>query len=161
MDATLPQLKEPLKIILFEPEIPPNIGAVSRLCACLGSPLYLAGKLSFDENHPARKRAGLDYWDKVEKIYLPDTQSLFDLVGERYFLFTTKVGRSLYDATFQPGDALIFGSETRGLPPKMLETHRQHALRIPMQKNIRSLNLANAVAIAAYEATRQLHLLTP
>ena len=160
MDAILPQLQEPIKIILFEPQIPPNIGAVSRICACIGSPLYLAGDLSFDENHPRRKRAGLDYWELVEKIYLRDAHEMFERVGERYFLFSTKVGKSMYEAEFRPGDALIFGSETAGLPPQMVQEHAAHALRIPMVADVRSLNLANSVGIAAYEAVRQIHRLS-
>jgi len=155
----LTPIENPLKIVLVEPEIPPNVGAISRICACIGSPLVLCGPLTFDENHPKRKRAGLDYWDKVIKEYYPDFDAfLAQHTGTCWFL-STKVGRSLYEARFRPGDALVFGSETRGLPAALLARHPETALRIPMIADIRSLNVANAAAIAAYEAIRQIHSL--
>ncbi|PKN47134.1 MAG: tRNA (uridine(34)/cytosine(34)/5-carboxymethylaminomethyluridine(34)-2'-O)-methyltransferase TrmL [Deltaproteobacteria bacterium HGW-Deltaproteobacteria-17] len=154
---SLSPIPSPVKIVLVEPEIPPNVGAISRICACIGSPLVLCGPLTFDENHPKRKRAGLDYWDKVEKEYHPDFETFFaQHTGTCWFL-STKVGRSLYEARFRPGDALVFGSESRGLPPELLARHQDTALRIPMIADIRSLNVANAAAIAAYEAVRQVY----
>ena len=155
----LKPLSPPLLIVLVEPEIPPNVGAISWICVCIGAPLVLCGPLTFDENHPKRRRAGLDYWDKVEKIYHPDFDTF--LAGHRgtcWFL-STKVGRSLYEARFSPGDALVFGSESRGLPAALLARHEATALRIPMIAGIRSLNVANAAAIAAFEAVRQVHAL--
>ncbi len=154
---SLSPIANPLKIVLVEPEIPPNVGAISRICACIGAQLVLCGPLTFDENHPKRKRAGLDYWDKVEKAYFPDFEAfLAQHTGGCWFL-STKVGRSLYEARFRPGDALVFGSETRGLPAELLARHEDTALRIPMITAIRSLNVANAAAIAAYEAVRQVY----
>lgn len=153
----LAPLSPPLKIVLVEPEIPPNVGAVSRICACIGAPLVICGPVTFDENHPKRKRAGLDYWDKVVKEYWPDFESFAAQHEGRCWLLSTKVGRSLYDARFAPGDALVFGPETRGLPPALLARYEGMALRIPMQAGIRSLNVANAAAIAAYEAVRQVY----
>jgi tRNA (cytidine/uridine-2'-O-)-methyltransferase len=148
-----------LKIVLVEPQIPPNIGAISRVCACIGAPLYIVGKLAFDENHPKRKRAGLDYWDLVEKIYVDSMDELLSSFNGRFFLLSTKVGNSIYKGNFQPGDALIFGSETKGLEEKFIKKYEDKTLRIPMVKDVRSLNLANAVAIAAFEALRQIHSL--
>ena len=157
MDIYIPE-RQNLKIALVEPVIPPNVGAVSRLCACIGASLYIVGKIGFEENHPKRKRAGLDYWDKVEKIYIPSTEEFFEMFPEEnMFLFSTKVGKSLYDAKFKEGDILIFGSETKGLDPKWLNKYKERSFRIPMIKDIRSLNLANSSAIAAYEAIRQIH----
>lgn len=149
----------PLKMVLVEPEIPPNIGAVSRICACIGSPLYIVGKVAFDENHPRRKRAGLDYWELVEKFYEPDIDAFFEKLGGRFHLFSTKVGNSMYDARYLPGDALAFGSETKGLPRWLLDKYPDNCVRIPMMRDIRSLNLANSAGIGAYEAIRQIHSL--
>ena len=154
---SLPSCRRPFKIVLVEPEIPPNVGAISRLCACTGASLVLCGRLTFDENHPKRKRAGLDYWDKVIKEYHDDFDSFFRQHEGTCWFLSTKVGRSLYRATFREGDALVFGSETRGLPPELLARHEDYALRIPMVENIRSLNVANAAGIAAYEALRQIY----
>ncbi len=153
----LPVLPRPLKIVLVEPEIPPNVGAVSRICACIGSPLVICGPYTFDENHPKRRRAGLDYWDKVEKEYWPDFETFAAQHEGTCWLMSTKVGKSLYEARFAPGDALVFGPETRGLPASLLARYERTALRIPMRAGIRSLNVANAAAIAAYEAVRQVH----
>lgn len=150
---------DPIKMVLVEPEIPPNIGAVSRICACIGSPLYIVGTISFDENHPRRKRAGLDYWELVQKLYEPDIDAFFEKLQGKFHLFSTKVGNSMYDAKFHPGDALAFGSETKGLPKWLLEKYPEKCVRIPMMKDIRSLNLANSAGIAAYEAIRQIHSL--
>lgn len=147
----------PLKLVLVEPEIPPNVGAISRICACIGAHLVVCGPYTFDENHPKRKRAGLDYWDKVVKEYWPNFESFAAQHSGTCWLMSTKVGKSLYNARFSPGDALVFGPETRGLPSSLLARYENTSLRIPMQKNIRSLNVANAAAIAAYEAIRQIY----
>ncbi|MBN2722537.1 MAG: tRNA (cytidine(34)-2'-O)-methyltransferase [Deltaproteobacteria bacterium] len=155
----LRELDKPVVITLVEPEIPPNIGAVSRLCACIGSPLHIVGKIGFDENHPRRKRAGLDYWDLVEKTYFEDIDVYFEARKDKIWLFSTKVGQGLYEAEFKKGDYLSFGSETKGLPKWLIEKYPHRCLRIPMMENIRSLNLANSAAIAAYEAVRQVHKL--
>jgi len=153
----LNSLDKPLKIVLVEPEIPPNVGAISRICACIGAHLVVCGPYTFDENHPKRRRAGLDYWDKVVKEYWPDFESFAARHEGTCWLMSTKVGKSLYEARFSPGDALVFGPETRGLSASLLAQYERTALRIPMQKGIRSLNVANAAAIAAYEAVRQIY----
>ncbi|MGM0596988.1 MAG: tRNA (cytidine(34)-2'-O)-methyltransferase [Myxococcota bacterium] len=157
MSIYLPKNTTPLNIALVEPKIPPNIGAISRICACTGSTLYIVGEVTFRENHPKRKRAGLDYWDKVEKIYIEEIDDFFEETGPNFYLFSTKVGNSIYEIKFKPGDFLVFGSETTGLPEYLLKKYQTKSCRIPMIKNIRSLNLANSVGIAAYEALRQIH----
>ncbi len=155
-ESTLPHQTDPLKIVLVEPKIPPNVGAIGRICACIGSPLYIVGPVTFSEDHPKRRRAGLDYWDKVKKIYLDSFDDFLAMhPGVRFHLFTKKTQRSLFMVRFQPGDALVFGSETSGLPPEITERYQEHAVRIPMVEGVRSLNLANSVGIAAYEAIRQ------
>ncbi len=146
----------PLGIVLVEPKIPPNVGAVSRICAALGAPLHLVGRLTYREDHPARRRAGLDYWPLVEKAYHEDWAALrASCPGRRFHLLSVRAGRSLYEVRFEPGDLLAFGSEDDGLPAAITEAHPEECVRIPMVRGVRSLNLASSVAIAAYEAARQ------
>lgn len=156
-DLLVAPLAPPLRVVLVEPRIPPNVGAVSRLCAAVGAPLVLVGPVTFREDHPARRRAGLDYWHLVEKIHLP----AFGALGETFpgagmHLFSTRAGRSLFQVAFQPGDLLIFGSEDDGLPAGIQDAHPEACVRIPMVRGVRSLNLSSSVAIAVYEAARQL-----
>jgi tRNA (cytidine/uridine-2'-O-)-methyltransferase len=145
------------EVVLVEPEIPPNTGNIIRLCAATGARLHLIEPLGFHLDDRALRRAGLDYHEfAVAKQYrsFDDFRTLYG--AERVFAFTTRGSRSLYAAEFQPGDVLLFGSETRGLSASVLETiSDQRRLRIPMQAGRRSLNLANAVAIGLYEALRQ------
>ena len=161
-ELTLPRFDPPLRIVLVEPRIPPNVGAASRICAALGAPLYLVGKLTFQEDHPARRRAGLDYWQVVEKVRLG---SFDDLLAQhpdaRFHLFSTGAGRSLFEVSFEAGDFLVFGSEDDGLPKELLKKHAAACVRIPMVRGIRSLNVTNAIGIAAYEAARQLVATAP
>jgi tRNA (cytidine/uridine-2'-O-)-methyltransferase len=149
--------KPPLRIVLLEPRIPPNVGAVSRICAAMGAPLVIVGAVTFQEDHPARRRAGLDYWPLVDKVYLPDFEALREAFPvSRFHLLTTRAGRSLYQVRFGAGDLLVFGSEDEGLPADLQEAHPRACVRIPMVRGVRSLNLSSSVAIAGYEATRQL-----
>ena len=145
-----------LNIVLYEPEIPQNTGNIARLCACLGAKLYLVGRLGFSLSDKYTKRAGLDYWDKVD---IEHVNSLDELINEnknsRFFYFTTKTKNKYTDIEYLKGDFLIFGPETRGIPENILEKNAQFCATIPMKKNTRSLNLSNSVAIAAYEAFRQ------
>lgn len=144
-------------IILFEPEIPPNTGNVIRLCANTGATLHLVKPLGFHLDAKALRRAGLDYRELAEVRVHASFRDCLDSLGDpRWFAFTTR-GQCRHDqATFLAGDALVFGPETRGLPPSMLETcPGDRRLRIPMLAGVRSLNLSNAVAIALYEAWRQ------
>jgi tRNA (cytidine/uridine-2'-O-)-methyltransferase len=147
-----------LHIVLYQPEIPPNTGNIIRLCANLGYYLHLIEPLGFELDDKRLRRAGLDYaeWASVRN-YKSLELFLDEHKPARIYAFTTKASHSLYEARFQPGDALLFGPESRGLPADVLNRWApQQYLRIPMQPVSRSLNLSNAVAVACYEAWRQL-----
>lgn len=144
-------------IVLFEPEIPPNTGNIIRLCANSGARLHLIRPLGFQFDDRQLRRAGLDYreWVAVQ-LHRDLATFLAEVQPARLFAFTTKGGRSYHTVTYRPGDALLFGPETRGLPARVLaEIAPEQRLRIPMRPGARSLNLANAVAIAVYEVWRQ------
>ena len=147
-------------IVLVHPEIPPNTGNVIRLTANTATELHLVEPLGFRMDDRELKRAGLDYHEyarvSVHGDFAACRRSL-DAVGKRrYFAFTTSASRSSYDVSFAPGDVLVFGSETAGLPVDVLAEFAPDAqLRIPMRAGVRSLNLSNAVAVAVYEAWRQ------
>lgn len=148
-----------LHIVLYQPEIPPNTGNIIRLCANLGYPLHLIQPLGFTLDDKRLRRAGLDYheWAKVETHVNLD-HFIETHRPSRIYAFTTRASRSLYEARFGPGEALLFGPETSGLPGSLLQRFGpEHCLRIPMQPASRSLNLSNAVAVACYEAWRQLN----
>jgi len=144
-------------VVLVEPEIPPNTGNIGRLCLATQSTLHLVRPLGFSTNDRALKRAGLDYWKEVDRREwnslgeLQSTQSS----AARYFYLTTKATRPYYTISFQPGDYLVFGRETKGLPDGLLKTHPDNLITIPMH-GTRSLNLATAVAIVLFEAVRQI-----
>jgi tRNA (cytidine/uridine-2'-O-)-methyltransferase len=146
-------------VVLVEPEIPPNTGNVGRLCLATKSKLHLVKPLGFSLDDRQLKRAGLDYWDDVElKVW----ESLDELLkvkraADRQFFVTTKSKRAYWTVKFRPGDFLIFGRETKGLPESLLATHRSDCITIPME-GVRSLNLATAVGVVLYEAIRQQHL---
>ncbi len=145
-----------ISIVLVEPEIPENTGNISRTCACTGMPLYLIGKLGFEITQSRVKRAGLDYWDKLHVEHLPDLSALTDRFGEEKFYYFSSKATRLYTDVAYPEDAfLVFGKETKGLPPELVSAHPDRALRIPMRPMLRCLNLSNSVAVAAYEALRQ------
>lgn len=142
-------------VVLVEPEIPPNTGNVGRLCVATGSTLHLVEPLGFSLDDRQLKRAGLDYW---EALLLRQWRSLEELEQAnrlgRFFYFTTKVSRPYFEVQFTPGDFLVFGRETKGLPETLLTRNRESCLTIPMLAT-RSLNLATAVAIILFEAMRQ------
>ena len=146
-----------LNIVLVEPEIPQNCGNIARTCAATKSRLHLIRPLGFDISEKAVRRAGLDYWNLVEVI---DYENLDDFFArnqvERMWCLSTKAPRCYTEATFQDGDYLFFGKETKGLPEDFLEAHRNSCVKIPMLEEARSLNLSNAGAITVYEALRQL-----
>src|SRR4051812_33418375 len=143
-------------VVLVEPEIPPNTGNVGRLCLATASTLHLVKPFGFRIDDKQLKRAGLDYWDEVQLR----TWKSFDELQRaqhpdaRYFFLTTKSKSAYFDITFQPGDFLVFGRETKGLPESLLAANSTNSLTIPMQ-GTRSLNLATAVAIVLFEAVRQ------
>lgn len=147
-----------LNVVLYQPEIPPNTGNIIRLCANTGSRLQLVGPLGFTLDDSRLKRAGLDYheWATVEQY--DDWPSYLERnAATRLWAFSTR-GRRLYsEASFRRGDSLLFGPETSGLPQPLLdEAGAGRTLRLPMVANSRSLNLSNTVAVAVYEAQRQL-----
>lgn len=155
-----PRLDTPFHIALVEPEIPPNTGAVARTCAATGSPLHLIGELGFRIDEQSVRRAGLDYWHLVDLRRHESFEAFLEAEpGRRLHLFTANTDRSYLDADFQPGDVLVFGRESVGLPQSILERFPDRAVAIPTLGEVRSLNLSNAVAIALYEALRQVDAL--
>ena len=148
----------PLHVVLFQPEIPPNTGNVIRLCANSGATLHLVRPLGFRLDARAVRRAGLDYRDLADLREHPSLQACLEsLARPRWFAFTTRGGARYDSVRYQDGDALVFGPETRGLPADVLAAcPADRWVRIPMRPGSRSLNLSNAVAVAVYEAWRQL-----
>ncbi len=151
-------LHEPLlHIVLFEPEIPQNAGNVGRTCVAVGAKLWLVRPLGFRLDQRQLRRAGMDYWDHLDCEIVPNWASLQQrLPGSPMWLMTKTADRPYTSAKFALGDVLVFGSESRGLPPSLLQAHEDRCLRIPMRPEARSLNLACSVAVAAYEARRQM-----
>jgi tRNA (cytidine/uridine-2'-O-)-methyltransferase len=150
-----------LAIVLVHPEIPPNTGNVIRLAANCGAELNLVEPLGFRLEDRALKRAGLDYHEYARVVTHRDWEACRSAIdprgSRRWFALTTSAKRSLYECEFRPEDVLVFGRETSGLPETILaEFEPDSRLRIPMRPNVRSINLSNAVAIAVYEAWRQL-----
>ncbi len=147
-----------LHVILFRPEIPPNTGNVIRLCANTGAALHLIRPLGFELDDARLRRAGLDYHEYARVAVHDDLTRCLDAIGApRVFAFTTRGRVAHVDARFADGDALLFGCETAGLPAEVLEMiPAEQRLRLPMRPDSRSLNLSNTVAVAVYEAWRQL-----
>ena len=154
-------LAPPFHVVLVEPEIPPNTGAVARTCAATRSPLHLVGTLGFSIEDHAVRRAGLDYWHLVD-IHRHESFDAFEKSAQsnRIHLFSAKARRSYLEADLRPGDALVFGRESVGLPEELLVGHGR-VWGIPTAGRVRSLNLSNAVAIVLYEALRQSGALQP
>src|SRR3954451_23725101 len=147
-------------VVLVHPEIPPNTGNVIRLTANTATELHLVQPLGFRMDDRELKRAGLDYHEYARVRVHPDfpmcKRALESDRPRRFYAFATQAEQSLYDARFAPGDALVFGCESRGLGDDVLaQFAAEHRLRIPMRPGVRSLNLSNAVAVAVYEAWRQ------
>ncbi|HJL19682.1 MAG TPA: tRNA (cytidine(34)-2'-O)-methyltransferase [Sandaracinaceae bacterium LLY-WYZ-13_1] len=146
----------PFHVVLVEPEIPPNTGAVARTCVGTDSPLHLVGPLGFDISEHAVRRAGLDYWPLLE-LHRHDDFDAFRRAHPalRPTLFSANAERSYLEADLRPGDALVFGRESVGLPKALLEAHADRVFGIPTAGGVRSLNLSNAVAVALFEALRR------
>jgi tRNA (cytidine/uridine-2'-O-)-methyltransferase len=145
-------------VALVEPEIPPNTGNVGRLCLATKSTLHLVKPLGFSLDDRQLKRAGLDYWGDVDlRVWDSLDELMRSSADARCFLVTTKTKRAYWDVKFRPGDFLIFGRETKGLPEELLAGKAKDCITIPME-GTRSLNLATAVGIVLYEAIRQQHL---
>ena len=145
-----------INIVMVEPEIPQNTGNVARTCAATGARLHLVGPMGFTIDDKKLKRAGLDYWQYLDITYYKNTQEFFEKNPEaNCFFYTTKARRVHSDVKYPDKCYLLFGKETKGLPEELLLENPDTCVRIPMQGEIRSLNLSNSVAIAVYEVLRQ------
>ena len=153
---------QPFNIVLIEPEIPPNTGNIARLCAATGTSLHLVGKLGFSTDDRYLKRAGLDYWEHVDIRYWQDLEALHCTYPDaRYYYLSTKVARNYLQVRFAPGDFIVFGKETKGLPQELLAANPDTSITIPMPADkVRSLNLSTSAGIVLYEALRQVGALT-
>jgi tRNA (cytidine/uridine-2'-O-)-methyltransferase len=149
-----------LHVVLHQPEIPYNTGSVGRTCVAVGAKLWLVRPLGFRVDDYYLRRAGLDYWEHLEWAVVDDWQALMaqlavEAPDKQPWMFTKTAERLYTEVSFERGDVMVFGSESYGLPPSLLENNHDRALRIPIRSQVRSLNLSNSVAIAAYEAVRQ------
>jgi len=154
--SELSPVDPPLNVVLVHPRIPPNTGNVARLCACTGARLHLVGPLGFSIADSELKRAGLDYWPHVFERLYPSLEAFLAEHGEaRLHLTSARGTRSYTEASYQPGDFLLFGSETEGLPRSLLDARPDQVLSVPMLPDRRSLNLSTCVGIVTYEALRQ------
>ena len=145
-----------MHVVLFQPEIPSNTGNISRTCAVTGVSLHLIEPLGFSIDDKHLKRAGLDYWDKLDLHLYHDWESFLAVnPTANLYLATTKGSIHYTQFNYKADDYLVFGRETAGLPDEIRAAYKDHCIRIPMGKDIRSLNLANSVAIVLYEALRQ------
>ncbi len=144
----------PLHVVLVEPEIPPNTGNVARLCAATGCALHLVEPLGFSIDDRELKRAGLDYWHALGVVMHPSLDAFLERTAERRrWFFSTHAARHYAEVSFEHGDMLVFGRETRGLPKALILAEQERALRIPMRPGtVRSINLSTAVGIATYGA---------
>jgi len=145
-----------LNIVLVEPQIPQNTGNISRTCAVTGARLHLVRPLGFEVTDKHLKRAGLDYWDKLDLTYYDGLEDFFSRNKNGIFFYFTTKGRKVHSEVEYPDNAyIIFGREDKGLPEVLLHENPDNCVRIPMRNELRSLNLSNSVAIAAYEILRQ------
>ncbi len=148
-----------LNIVLLEPEIPQNTGNIARTCAALGAVLHLIKPLGFSIDQASIRRAGLDYWDKLALRVHDNFEDFLQSIGrentDKLWFFSTKSSKKYFEQKIDLPCFLVFGKETAGLPINLLERFRSQTLRVPMGENIRSLNLSNTVAIAAYDVMRQ------
>ncbi len=146
-----------LNVVLVEPEIPQNTGNIARTCACFGMRLHLIEPMGFVPSERNLKRSGCDYWDKVEIVRWSCLEAFLEAhKGARFHLFTGRTEIRYTDVVYEDEDYLLFGRESTGLPEELLDAFATSCVRIPMQEVARSLNVSNAVAIAAAEAQRQL-----
>jgi tRNA (cytidine/uridine-2'-O-)-methyltransferase len=151
--------KKLVRIVLVEPEIPQNTGNIGRTCVGTNCELHIIGPTGFEITDANLKRAGLDYWQHLTWYKYDNYDQWFSKVEkkDRVFYFTTKVKQTYYDVNYQVGDWLVFGKETKGLPPEIIQKNHEQAVTIPQPGQVRSLNLATSVAIAVYEAHRQIY----
>ena len=145
-------------IVLLEPEIALNTGNIGRTCSVAGAKLHLIRPLGFRLSEKEIKRAGLDYWEELAPSVYDDTGDFFEknpAAKERCFFATTKALNTYSDVSYRPGDYIMFGKESAGIPEELLKENREMCIRIPMVKDKRSLNLSNSAAVILYEALRQ------
>ena len=145
-----------LNIVLVEPEIPQNTGNIARTCAATGASLHLIEPMGFTVTDAKLKRAGLDYWNKLDITYYKNIEDFYERTkGGEYFYFSTKAPRCYTDIAYPNPCYLIFGKESAGIPETILKKNLSRTVRIPMRESLRSLNLSNSAAIAVYEVLRQ------
>mgnify|MGYP005754915911 FL=1 len=145
-----------MNIVLYEPEMPANTGNIGRTCVATGTRLHLIEPLGFKLSEKAVKRAGLDYWDKLDVTVYSDYQDFLDRnPGAKIYMATTKAPNVYTEASYEPDCYIMFGPESRGIPEDILVKNQETCVRIPMWGDIRSLNLSNFVSIILYEALRQ------
>ena len=147
-----------MNIVLLEPEMPANTGNIGRTCVATGSRLHLIEPLGFQINEKMLRRAGLDYWDSLDVTVYDNFEDFLEKNPEartRIYMATTKAPHVYTEVSYEPGAYLMFGKESAGIPEEILKEHQETAIRIPMLPEIRSLNLANSVAVVLYEALRQ------
>ena len=145
-----------INIVLLEPEIPQNTGNIARTCAATGAALHLIRPLGFTIDDRKLKRAGLDYWDKLDITYYDGLADFYEKnPSAKVFYYSTKAPRAYTEIEYPENVFLMFGKETKGLPEELLEANLSHTVRIPMRDSLRSLNLANSVAVGVYEVLRQ------
>ena len=145
-----------MNVALYEPERPANTGNIGRTCVATGTRLHLIEPLGFKLSEKAVKRAGLDYWDKLDVTVYSDYQDFLDRnPGAKIYMATTKAPNVYTEASYEPDCYIMFGPESRGIPEDILVQHQETCVRIPMWGDIRSLNLSNSVSIILYEALRQ------
>lgn len=147
------------RIVLVEPEIPQNTGNIGRTCVGTNCELHIVGPTGFEITDANLKRAGLDYWQHLTWFQYKSYEEWFSTVEDksRVFYFTTKVKQTYFDIQYRPGDWLVFGKETKGLPPEIINNNLGQSVTIPQPGQVRSLNLATAVAISVYEGYRQIN----
>lgn len=146
-----------LKVALFQPQIAPNTGNIGRLCVATGTQLHLVRPMGFVLSDRELRRSGMDYWERLKLTVHDDDAAFFQaMTGVKLWLFTSKATRSFWEADFEDGDCLVFGSETKGLGTEMVQRHADRALRIPQAAGERCLNLSTAAGIGLYEAIRKI-----
>jgi len=145
-----------INIVLHEPEIPANTGNIGRTCVAAGARLHLIEPLGFKLDEKSVKRAGLDYWDKLDvRTYVDYNDFLAKNPNAKIYMATTKALHTYSEVEYEPDCYIMFGKESAGIPEEILLEHKETSIRIPMENDIRSLNLSNSVAIVLYEALRQ------
>jgi tRNA (cytidine/uridine-2'-O-)-methyltransferase len=144
-----------LNIVLLEPQIPQNTGNISRTCAVTGASLHLIKPFGFEITDTKLKRAGLDYWDKLDITIYESLDDFFERTNGTYYFFSTKAGKIYTEPHYEGNVFIVFGREDKGLPESLLSERAEYAVKLPMRETLRSLNLSNSAAIGAYEVLRQ------